>query len=299
MSKTVQIKILLRNDTKANWELNNPILAKGEMGIEIDTQKFKFGDGSIHHWNELTFGAGADLPQASSSQDGLMSAQDKAKLDGIEAGAQANVQSDWNATSGDAAILNKPTTLAGYGITDSLTAQQVQSAIDEAVASAFVYKGSVSTLAELPSTGNKQGDIYHVAEDGGEYIWNGEAWQSLGSIIDLSDYLQTVSIAGHTLTPTNYTITVDQLKADLGLGTAAYKNIITDVDSSSDKNGIPTVGALQDYVATTATLVEASNINGNIKVNNEEVVVYTLPNTVLHSSDILILDGGSSVTNYV
>jgi len=33
----------------------------------------------------------------------------KTKLDGIEAGAQVNVQSDWNAVSGDAFILNKPT----------------------------------------------------------------------------------------------------------------------------------------------------------------------------------------------
>ena len=34
---------------------------------------------------------------------------DEAKLDGIAAGAEVNVQSDWNATSGDALILNKPT----------------------------------------------------------------------------------------------------------------------------------------------------------------------------------------------
>ena len=34
---------------------------------------------------------------------------DKSKLEGIEGGAQKNVQSDWNATSGDAFIQNKPT----------------------------------------------------------------------------------------------------------------------------------------------------------------------------------------------
>lgn len=35
--------------------------------------------------------------------------EDKSKLDGIAAGAEVNVQSDWNATSGDAFIKNKPT----------------------------------------------------------------------------------------------------------------------------------------------------------------------------------------------
>jgi hypothetical protein len=34
---------------------------------------------------------------------------DKTKLDGIEAGAEKNVNADWNATTGDAQILNKPT----------------------------------------------------------------------------------------------------------------------------------------------------------------------------------------------
>ena len=49
-------------------------------------------------------------------------AADKTKLNSIEAGAEVNVQSDWNATTGDAQILNKPTTLSGYGITDALLA---------------------------------------------------------------------------------------------------------------------------------------------------------------------------------
>jgi len=41
--------------------------------------------------------------------DGRDLSADGSKLDGIAAGAEVNVQSDWNATSGDALILNKPT----------------------------------------------------------------------------------------------------------------------------------------------------------------------------------------------
>jgi hypothetical protein len=40
---------------------------------------------------------------------GLLSATDKTKLDGVAAGAEVNVNADWNAGSGDAQILNKPT----------------------------------------------------------------------------------------------------------------------------------------------------------------------------------------------
>jgi len=38
-------KIQLRNDTAANWKAANPVLLKGEVGIEIDTRKMKIGDG--------------------------------------------------------------------------------------------------------------------------------------------------------------------------------------------------------------------------------------------------------------
>ena len=43
-----------------------------------------------------------------------MSTADKSKLDGIAAGAEVNVNADWNATSGDAEILNKPTNVSTF-----------------------------------------------------------------------------------------------------------------------------------------------------------------------------------------
>lgn len=56
-------------------------------------------------------GTDADIPLADSTNAGLFSAAEKIKLAGIAAGAEVNVNSDWNATSGDALILNKPTSL--------------------------------------------------------------------------------------------------------------------------------------------------------------------------------------------
>lgn len=53
-TKTLRTQILLRNDSAANWKSVNPILGKGECGIEIDTNKFKFGDGA-KAWNDLKY----------------------------------------------------------------------------------------------------------------------------------------------------------------------------------------------------------------------------------------------------
>lgn len=47
-------RIQLKNDTAANWASNNPVLLKGELGLEIDTLKFKFGDG-VSTWTSLSY----------------------------------------------------------------------------------------------------------------------------------------------------------------------------------------------------------------------------------------------------
>lgn len=47
-------KIIQRHDTAANWASANPVLAQGEMGIETDTRKFKFGDGTTA-WTDLAY----------------------------------------------------------------------------------------------------------------------------------------------------------------------------------------------------------------------------------------------------
>ena len=47
-------KIQIRNDTAANWKAANPVLLKGELGIEIDTRKLKIGDG-ISTWTGLKY----------------------------------------------------------------------------------------------------------------------------------------------------------------------------------------------------------------------------------------------------
>ena len=55
-----------------------------------------------------TAGSDVELPVATDAAAGLLSAADKSKLDGVETGANANVNADWNAVDGDAEILNKP-----------------------------------------------------------------------------------------------------------------------------------------------------------------------------------------------
>ena len=47
-------KIQVRRDTAANWRIANPVLSQGEPGLEIDTNKLKYGNGTTL-WNDLPY----------------------------------------------------------------------------------------------------------------------------------------------------------------------------------------------------------------------------------------------------
>ena len=67
-------------------------------------------------------------------------------------------------------------------------------AINSAIASAIEYKGVKQSVSDLPVTGNKVGDMWHVSENSGEYAWDGEQWQEMGSILDLSPYVMHADV---------------------------------------------------------------------------------------------------------
>lgn len=48
------IQIQFRNGTRSEWRTSNPILAKGEMGLETDTKLYKIGDG-FTPWNSINY----------------------------------------------------------------------------------------------------------------------------------------------------------------------------------------------------------------------------------------------------
>lgn len=90
--------------------------------------------GSLFSYDQATnqlqqsTGTNVTLPLAGTgnNQDGLLSHEDKTKLDGIAQGAEVNVQANWTATSGDSFIQNKPTlgTAAATDSSDYATAAQ-------------------------------------------------------------------------------------------------------------------------------------------------------------------------------
>ena len=73
--QTLKVKTLyLRNDTADTWVEKNPVLAKGEPGVEVDTGKFKLGDG-VTSWVGLHY---AGVLVSGSEQNGYVT------IDGVD-----------------------------------------------------------------------------------------------------------------------------------------------------------------------------------------------------------------------
>lgn len=88
---------------------------------------------------------------ATSSANGLMTAADKAKLDGFSAASSYALKTD--------------------------------------ITSMYKHKGSVSTVNDLPSSNNTEGDVYNVTATGMNYVWvvtnNVGAWDALGEVFSI------------------------------------------------------------------------------------------------------------------
>lgn len=125
---TLKTRILLNNKTAAEWAKDTEtVWLKGEFLVESDTKKCKIGDG-VKKYNELTYAyltpeeVKSIVAQSSHthSNKAILDATTASfttallqKLNAIAAGAEVNVQSDWNITdsSSDAFIKNKPTSM--------------------------------------------------------------------------------------------------------------------------------------------------------------------------------------------
>lgn len=88
---------------------------------------------------------------ATTAAAGSMSAADKLKLDGIAAGAEVNVNADWNAGSGDAQILNKPTLGGAAALNVGTTTGTVAAGNDSRFADASALTTGALADARLSS----------------------------------------------------------------------------------------------------------------------------------------------------
>lgn len=156
--------------------------------------------------------------------------EDKTKLAGIAAGAEVNVNADWNAESGDAQILNKPTII---------TEEQVDQKINTAIGSVYKVKGSVANYEALPKDNVTIGDVYNLEDTGANYVATSTTpdWDKLSETVDLNGYLTKTDAASTYQPKGNYLTSVPEeyvTKTELtAKGYATTTQVNTKLDSSA------------------------------------------------------------------
>lgn len=151
--------------------------------------------------------------------------------------ATANqLQADWNQT--DSAqkdfIKNKP---------DIYT----KSEVDSKLTAVYVYKGTVNTIEELPSSEVEVGWTYNVKKTGANYSWDGTTWDELGATIDLSPYA-TISSVNSSLATKLDISTYNSDKTTF----ATKTELSTKADSSYVKEQLATKQPTGDYATNSA-----------------------------------------------
>lgn len=85
------------------------------------------------------------------------------------------------------------------------------------ISTAFRYRGSVDTYSALPTNGVAVGDVYNVVaadtanniKAGDNVAWNGNGWDNLSGVVDLSAYLKGTDAANTYMAKADYPTATD------------------------------------------------------------------------------------------
>ena len=281
------VRIQVRRGTASQWTSVNPILAAGELGVESDTNLFKFGNGSST-WTALAYANNSDVAIGEISQDAIAAALTmgggltKTYNDGANTITLAVDPGYFNELAQDA--INTALT-PGTGITKTYddTANQISVSVDTSVISTKSYVDS--QVGSLQSTSDS---TYLVAADLGQA--SGVASLNASGKVPSTqlDITETIQDAVGTFVTTSG-----------NLLSATYNDAAGTFVLGSTNN--PSFSSVSGDTATIGTLTTTGNagvggnltITGNLTVNGTSTTVNST-NLSVDDPMIYIGDGNQS-----
>lgn len=180
---TLNVKIQIRNDVANTWKTTNPVLLKGEMGIETDTRKFKFGDG-VSTWTELDYASAQAAVVMNKAPTPTDSGYDVGVIWIDTAGNKAYVLFDNTSNNAVWKQMVTPDDLSDLGAGDMLKSQfannpKAEQGYVNAAIVADTANATTGTLTAGSKTFNGSADVTVTADDLGaltavpsEYVKN-------------------------------------------------------------------------------------------------------------------------------
>ena len=174
-TKVLNVRFQQKVDTAANWADSELVLMAGEMAIESDTNKFKFGDGE-HVYSELPY-AGIDQAQLDAVNDSFTKLTPEADV--VDSDALATIA---NPKKGDIAVIER--VIGGISTASSMTAYMYDGekwcALDGNYDASNVYTSSKITLAGDYGTDSRGDKLTRIGNKKiGDEIAAGTSLQSI------------------------------------------------------------------------------------------------------------------------
>lgn len=122
------------------------------------------------------------------------------------------------------------------------------------VAAALDYKGTKDTYEELPTEGNKKGDVWNVVAAHGttpagtNYAWDGAAWDPLGGTVDLSGYYTKTQVDDAISTALEGQITTVTNQLNNKVDKVEGSGLISDTDLNQIRTNKSNIESLQTSV---------------------------------------------------
>ena len=174
----------------------------------------------------------------------------------------------------------------------------------------YQYKGSVATYANLPTTGQKVGDVWnietadpdHGIKAGDNVAWDGAQWDTLGGNHDLSGYAQLNS--ANTFTASNTfraNIAVSNGTAAGSIGTVSF-GVSPTGETVQARIGTDNLGGLFYHASTNQPHIFRVGTNNNVFVirNDDTKVAFSSNNipfaTVTHNGVAKWLGNANTAT---
>lgn len=264
------------------WNIDAGVVSTTELGGDITTAGKALLDDADASAQRTTLGLviGTNVQAYSSvlqNTTASFTTADETKLDGIAAGAEVNVNADWNAISGDAQILNKPTlgTAASTASTDYATAAQgtkADSALQPAAIGVSVqaYDAQLADVAGLTPTDNGV-----IIGNGTNFVVESGATlkTSLGLTIGTDVQAYDADTAKYDDTTANFTGTLQNggsnviVDSDIGSAVQAYDVDTAKLDVAQSWTAQQTFKELKDTVhtITDGAAFEIDPANGSIQ----------------------------------
>jgi len=146
--------------------------AEIRAAVEAATDSNVFTDADHTKLNGIEAGATADQTASeirtlveSATDSNVFTDADHTKLNGIATGAEVNVNADWNASSGDAQILNKPTIPSQYTDANAIAAVEGEATLD--CVGQIHFRAPVEVIATDPAPAiEESGRVYGMVNTG-------------------------------------------------------------------------------------------------------------------------------------